>query len=87
MLGAARAPPHPTSLTSNRPGGCRASGGLAAVGQADSRTRMEKESLKPLPPKGDLPWRQEGIHPSRQPFSGLVSAPPLNCPPNLHGHS
>lgn len=45
-----RAPPHPTSLTSDRPGGCRGRGRPSTAWEANSRTRWERESPQPLPP-------------------------------------
>ncbi|XP_061052385.1 uncharacterized protein LOC133095271 [Eubalaena glacialis] len=59
------------------------------MGRADCRTRRERESPQPHPPKGDLPSGQEEIPPPgrRPPAEPSPHATPVNCPLNLQGHS
>lgn len=70
-----RAPPHPTSLTSDRPGRCPTSGGLSAA-EADARSDQEEEGIPAAPSSEGRPTLGARRNPpSRQPASGLGPAP------------
>lgn len=77
--GGGRTPPYPTSLTSKRPGGCRASGGLSVTGVV-GRTQRDRESPKPLPPKGDPPRgkRESRLRTGPRPMPHPLTAPPTS---------
>lgn len=85
-----RAPPHPTSLTSDGPGARRTGGGLPAAGAGGkSRPRARGNPCSPFL-GGRSALGAAGIPPL--PRSWPPAWPPplatcVNCPPNLHGHS
>lgn len=70
-----RAPPHPTSLTSNRPGGHRASGGLSVVGAGGQSDPAGKGIPEAPSSEGRPALGAGGNTPSRQPVSRLAPAP------------